>query len=191
MKTILTTGGLILIGLLVIYVYTSFASADRVVLKPDNASVVALGAEVYQQNCAACHGANLEGEEDWQGRDENGRLRAPPHDATGHTWHHGGALLFRLTKYGPADVIGDPSYQTNMPAYADVLSDAEIIAVLSYIKSTWPRHIQARHDDMEQRRRDWYHFCWPYHCGCRQRCSVTRKQNKPRQKTTQRSRHSR
>ena len=152
MKRLLIPGALLLIGTALFYVITSLSSADGIVLKPDDASVVSIGAEIYAQNCASCHGANLEGQEDWKGRDENGRLRAPPHDATGHTWHHDGQLLFRLTKYGPAEVVGDPSYATNMPAYEDTLSDDEITAVLSYIKSTWPPHIQARHDEMEERR---------------------------------------
>ncbi len=151
-KRVLIPGAVLLIGAALVYFVTGLSSAGGVVLKPDDPSVVGLGVEVYAQNCASCHGANLEGEEDWQGRDEDGRLRAPPHDATGHTWHHDGELLFRLTKYGPAEVIGDPSYATNMPAYEDTLSDDEIIAVLSYIKSTWPPHIRARHDEMEKRR---------------------------------------
>ncbi len=135
-----------------IYFLTGLSNAREIVLKPDDLSVTSLGAKIYNQNCGSCHGANLEGEENWQGRDAEGRLRAPPHDATGHTWHHAGELLFRLTKYGPAAVIGDPNYATNMPAYEDILSDTEIIAVLSYIKSTWPPHIRARHDEMEKRR---------------------------------------
>lgn len=148
----LIPGGVVVIGASLLYLLSGLLSAESVALKPDDASVVSLGEEIYVENCSSCHGASLEGERDWQGRDEDGRLRAPPHDATGHTWHHDGELLFRLTKYGPADVIGDPSYATNMPAYKDMLSDAEIIAVLSYIKSTWPPHIRARHDEMEERR---------------------------------------
>ena len=152
MKRVLIPGAVLLIGTTLVYFVTGLSSARGIVLKPDDDSVVSLGVEVYAQNCASCHGANLEGEKEWQGRDEDGRLRAPPHDATGHTWHHDGELLFRLTKYGPAEVIGDPSYASNMPAYEDILSDAEIIAVLSYFKSTWPPHIRARHDEMEERR---------------------------------------
>ena len=152
MNRVLIPGGVVLIGAALVYFAAGLSSAGKVVLKPDNASVVSLGVDVYAQNCASCHGANLEGEEDWQGRDEDGRLRAPPHDATGHTWHHDGELLFRLTKYGPAEVIGDPTYATNMPAYQNILSDAEIIAVLSYIKSTWPPHVRARHNELEERR---------------------------------------
>ncbi|KUJ73135.1 c-type cytochrome [Ruegeria profundi] len=151
-KRALISGAVFLIGAALVYFATGLSNAGGVVLKPNDASVVSHGAEVYEQNCASCHGSNLEGEEGWQGLDEDGRLRAPPHDATGHTWHHDGELLFRLTKYGPAEVIGDPSYATNMPAYEGILSDDEIIAVLSYIKSTWPPHIRARHDEMEERR---------------------------------------
>jgi hypothetical protein len=36
-----------------------------------------------------------------------------------------------------------------MPAYAGVLSDAEIRAVLSYIKSTWSSRIRSHHDQVE------------------------------------------
>lgn len=148
---LLALAGVVLIGAGLL-VYDTLLTGDEVVaLQDKNPDVVALGATVYAANCATCHGANLEGEPNWQSRDSDGRLRAPPHDATGHTWHHDGDLLFRLTKYGPADVIGDPNYASNMPAYQDVLSDDEIIAVLSYIKSTWPNHIRVRHDEMENR----------------------------------------
>jgi len=34
-----------------------------------------------------------------------------------------------------------------MPAYENVLSDEEIIAVLSYIKSTWPEEIIRIHNE--------------------------------------------
>ena len=33
-----------------------------------------------------------------------------------------------------------------MPAFVDRLSDEEIVAVLSWIKSTWPPEIRARVD---------------------------------------------
>jgi hypothetical protein len=72
----------------------------------------------------------------------NGRLPAPPHDATGHTWHHSDRQLFAMTKNGTAGMM--PGYQTDMPAYKDVLSDVDIWAVLSYIESTWPADIRER-----------------------------------------------
>ncbi|MBB90587.1 MAG: cytochrome C, partial [Magnetovibrio sp.] len=53
-------------------------------------------------------------------------------------------------KRGPAAVVGG-SYESDMPGFDGVLTDAEIVAVLSYIKSTWPASIRARHDDLNQR----------------------------------------
>ena len=100
--------------------------------------IVARGEAVYAAHCASCHGADLEGQPDWRVRDARGLLPAPPHDATGHTWHHADDLLFEIVKYGPAAVIGDASYRSAMPAYADTLSDADIVAALSYIKHSWP-----------------------------------------------------
>ena len=76
----------------------------------------------------------------------NGRYPAPPHDETGHTWHHADALLERIIRDGTAAVVGD-GYESDMPGFTDVMSDAEITAVLAYIKSTWPereRAIQSR-----------------------------------------------
>ena len=110
----------------------------RTALRADNLVVVQSGEKIYHAHCAACHGADLEGQPDWRSRDANGLLPAPPHDASGHTWHHADDLLFELTKFGPAAVIADPDYKTAMPSYQNVLSDEDIIAVLSFIKHTWP-----------------------------------------------------
>ncbi|ARJ70336.1 c-type cytochrome [Paracoccus panacisoli] len=103
----------------------------------ENAETIALGRTIYETQCAACHGAQLEGQPDWQMPLPSGRLPAPPHDATGHTWHHPDDILFRIVKEGTAAIVGG-GYESDMPGFADVLSDAEIRAVLAYIKSTWP-----------------------------------------------------
>lgn len=123
-------------------------------LRPNDPELVAKGKQVYTAECASCHGANLEGQANWQQRGPDGLLPAPPHDVSGHTWHHPDAILFALTKYGPAAIAKDPTYRTSMPIYEDVLSDADIIAVLSYIKSTWPAEIRARHDTLNQQYAD-------------------------------------
>lgn len=94
------------------------------------------GRQLYVDRCASCHGVNLEGQPDWMERLPNGRLPAPPHNATGHTWHHSDGQLFRIVKDGLAAIL--PGYETDMPAFKDILTDAEITAVLDYIKSTWP-----------------------------------------------------
>ena len=103
----------------------------------ENAETIALGRTIYETQCAACHGAQLEGQPDWQMPLPSGRLPAPPHDATGHTWHHPDDILFRIVKEGTAAIVGG-GYESDMPGFADVLGDAEIRAVLAYIKSTWP-----------------------------------------------------
>jgi mono/diheme cytochrome c family protein len=117
-------------------------------LRPDDVAVVAAGKQVYDRHCAACHGAKLEGQPDWRLRDASGRLPAPPHDASGHTWHHPDEVLFRIVKDGVAQAARLKDYQTAMPVYAGVLSDAEIVAVLSYIKANWPEDIRRRHDEL-------------------------------------------
>lgn len=116
----------------------------------EDSSQIALGKSIYNSQCAACHGANLEGQPNWRERKPNGRLPAPPHDETGHTWHHDDATLFNLTKYGLAALIGQP-VETDMPAYENVLTDAEIYAVLAYIKSRWPEHIRRRQKELSER----------------------------------------
>lgn len=108
--------------------------------------MLTLGETVYAENCASCHGAGLEGQPDWKRRLDTGRMPAPPHDETGHTWHHADADLFRLTKEGVAAVIGG-SYESDMPAFDGVLTDKEILAALAFIKSTWP---ERQRDYQEQ-----------------------------------------
>ena len=106
-----------------------------------NPELVARGAVVYQQSCAACHGANLEGQPNWQRPNADGTLPAPPHDGTGHTWHHSDQMLFEITKWGSAAVAG-AAFKSAMPVYDGVLDDGDIWAVLAYIKSRWPPEIR-------------------------------------------------
>ncbi|MBS1302943.1 cytochrome c [Loktanella sp. SALINAS62] len=103
---------------------------------PVTGEQIALGQDLYAANCASCHGANLEGQPDWRSRNENGRMPAPPHDASGHTWHHADRQLFTITKLGVSAIV--PGYESDMPAFEGILSDGEIAAVLAFIKSTWP-----------------------------------------------------
>lgn len=107
------------------------------------AARIALGQKLYDENCASCHGANLEGQPDWKSRKANGRLPAPPHDASGHTWHHSDEQLFAITKFGTAALVGK-DYESDMIGFGDSLGDDEIRAVLDYIKSTWPDREAAR-----------------------------------------------
>lgn len=114
------------------------------------AEQLAQGAAIYAANCAACHGVDLEGQPDWQRRLPSGRLPAPPHDASGHTWHHPDGVLFRITKAGPAAFVGG-GYESDMPGFGDVLSDDEIWAVLAYIKSRWSERERQLQTEMSQK----------------------------------------
>lgn len=147
MKRIIHTGGVFLAALLLA---AAPGKAGSGLLKPGDEAATSLGTRVYSEHCASCHGKNLEGEPDWRTRKPDGKLPAPPHDLTGHTWHHPDRVLFDLTKYGIQKFAG-PDYETDMQAYEGVLSDEEIIAVLSFIKSTWPDEIRDRHDEMNAR----------------------------------------
>ncbi len=119
----------------------TMAHADHAMDNRDLAN----GAELYQTYCAACHGANLEGQPNWRTPDENGVLPAPPHDVTGHTWHHDDQLLFDYVRLG-GDVTltnrGVSGFQSGMPAIGDDVSDDEIWNILAYIRSTWPEDAQ-------------------------------------------------
>jgi len=110
---------------------------------PRNETQVAAGRQLYDAHCASCHGPNLEGQANWRERRPDGKLPAPPHDASGHTWHHTDDALFTVTRDGLAAMAG-ADYQTDMPGFADRLSDDEIWAVLAYIKSRWPQAILDR-----------------------------------------------
>lgn len=101
---------------------------------------VARGEALYAEHCAACHGAELEGQPDWRSPLPDGTLPAPPHDDDGHTWHHGDGLLTLYIREGGAvamEAMGVPGFRSGMPAFAGVLSDEDIAAVLAFIKSRW------------------------------------------------------
>ena len=119
-------------------------------LRADDATLTARGQRIYAAQCAACHGARLEGQANWREPGPDGRLPAPPHDANGHTWHHPDELLFRITKFGVAKAANLKDYASAMPAYEGTLGDEEIVAVLSWIKSLWPADIRSRHDELNR-----------------------------------------
>ena len=120
------------------------SSADvQASVMPAQVDLVA-GEALYAQSCAVCHGANLEGQEDWRSPGEDGRLPPPPHDETGHTWHHPDEVLFRYTKLGGTALMAEQGmeFDSGMPGFGTQLSDQEIWNILAYIKSTWPQDIQ-------------------------------------------------
>ena len=126
--------GFVVAGAVVMACAPAFAMADA----PD-------GAALYLDHCAACHGADLEGAPDWSLPGPDGRLPAPPHDETGHTWHHGDGFLTDYVVRGGQAVLDElgVAWDSGMPAFGDILRAEEIAAILDYIKTSWPPEIRA------------------------------------------------
>ncbi len=126
------------------------AGEKKLVADAANAEMVALGKKVYGQYCAKCHGENLEGQPNWRKKNPDGTLPAPPHDAAGHTWHHADAINFKYTKFSGRE-FDSKKFKSAMPSFKEILSDVEILSVLTYIKSQWPQNIQAKHKQINER----------------------------------------
>lgn len=139
---------------LVIAITAALWSEKKSLADPDDTQQVARGESVYAPHCGACHGVRLEGQPNWQERLPSGRMPAPPHDASGHTWHHPDAVLFGITKNGLVPgKYAPPTYQSDMPAFGSVLSNEDIWAVLAYIKSAWPEKIRRAQADITRESR--------------------------------------
>ncbi|WP_193175429.1 c-type cytochrome [Oricola nitratireducens] len=145
---VLATIGLALLAALAFWLLPDAQQAEGSLLRPDDKQIVAAGAAIYQANCASCHGVDLKGQPNWQAPGEDGLMPAPPHDETGHTWHHPDEILFAITKHGVAKAANLKDYKSAMPVYEGVLSDEEMIAALSWIKAQWPGEVRQRHDEM-------------------------------------------
>jgi mono/diheme cytochrome c family protein len=128
-------------------------SSGQVRADPGDPRQVASGRQLYEAHCASCHGRDLEGQANWQSRLATGFLPAPPHDESGHTWHHPDQILFRITKRGGASEA-PAGFKSNMPGFGEMLSDEQIWAILAYIKSRWPPHIQSRQAEIDRRNRN-------------------------------------
>jgi mono/diheme cytochrome c family protein len=112
---------------------------------------IAAGRAVYGAHCASCHGGKLEGQPNWRDRLPNGRLPAPPHDDSGHTWHHPFEVLFAITRHGLVPPHATQGYQSDMPGFADRLTADDVWNVLAYIRSRWSDRVRAAHDEVQRR----------------------------------------
>ncbi|MFT5193771.1 MAG: mono/diheme cytochrome c family protein [Candidatus Promineifilaceae bacterium] len=135
----------ILAGLVLVLtwgVWSASRQSAGVELTSAEVEQLAVGQQVYAENCASCHGENLEGQPDWKIPNDDGTMKAPPHNEDGHTWHHSDAYLLDRIRYGTQSLDALTQSQSNMPAYDTILTDEEIDSVLAYIQSTWPPRIQ-------------------------------------------------
>jgi len=111
------------------------------------AQQVARGAEVFRQNCAACHGANAEGAPNWQNPGPDGKYPPPPLNGTAHAWHHPIASLKDTIRHGTARIGG------SMPPWKDKLTDADIEAAIAWFQSHWPDELYAAWSRMDEESR--------------------------------------
>lgn len=140
-SNVMIVGGLVLL-VIIMLAALMLRQSDDPATTIASGDTLAEGKTLYDTYCAACHGFNLEGQADWKENNTDGSFRAPPHDETGHTWHHSDAYLIESIKLGGARLPANIGV-SGMPAYADILTDAEIDAILAYIKSDWPADILA------------------------------------------------
>lgn len=103
-------------------------------------AAVERGGELYQANCASCHGADLSGAPDWKTPNEDGSYPPPPHDSSGHTWHHPDRVLIEIVR------DGSDFPRSRMPAFGDQLTDEDIEAILEFIKTSWGPEEKAYQD---------------------------------------------
>lgn len=87
--------------------------------EPD-AATVALGASLYAESCASCHGASGEGF-------ARADVPAPPLDGSAHSWHHSDAQILGLIRDGGSI----------MPAVGRDWTEAQRTAVLTHVKTRW------------------------------------------------------
>lgn len=119
--------------------------------EPDPATL-ARGARAYAAHCASCHGEKLEGQPGWKEKLPSGKWRAPALDNSGHAWQHSDRWLFHVVENGPASALRKPVYESDMPGFGDKISDAEIRAVLVYIKSHWSEETKKKREQRPRRR---------------------------------------
>ena len=97
---------------------------------------VEAGRKIYAAQCAACHGVRGEGQPNWNALNAAGERPAPPHDASGHTWKHSDAMLYRIVAQGWRDPF-NKTQRLTMPAFGQDLKPEEIRAVIDYLKTLW------------------------------------------------------
>ncbi len=114
------------------------------IFRPHNESQIAVGAIIFQRDCAQCHGVNGEGDPEWRKRDIDGMFPPPPLNGTGHAWHHPTTFLQDRIKNG-----SEP--EGKMPALGDKLNAQEVDAVIAWFQAQWPDELYGVWYEIEQR----------------------------------------
>ena len=109
------------------------AQAEEVVCNVElDPALIEQGQVVYAQNCAACHGQELQGASNWETQHEDGSWPPPPLNSAAHAWQHSDSSIVSTITSGRSAGKTNP-----MPAFGEILSESEIRAVIEFIKSNW------------------------------------------------------
>lgn len=104
-----------------------------------SAEQVSQGGELFQENCAGCHGDKAQGlAHDWKKPLADGSYPPPPLNGSAHAWHHPLPLLMRTIDRGGVPLGGV------MPGFRDKLNEDEKLAVIAWFQSLWPDEIYQR-----------------------------------------------
>ncbi|MCA9839990.1 MAG: c-type cytochrome [Trueperaceae bacterium] len=115
--------GLVIFVLLVAgaLVYASWSNTRQSkVIDAGNSEQITLGQEIYNANCALCHGETGTGY-------AQETIPAPALNGSMHAWHHSDDQILALIRQGG----------NVMPAVGKDWSDEEVEAVWAYVKQWW------------------------------------------------------
>lgn len=108
-----------------------------------NPAQVALGHSLYDQHCAFCHGPELAGKPGWDGDFPTGGRPPLPLDGSGAIARLRDRDLFDVTKFG-GQPFSPPTYRNDMPGFEGRLADADIWAIVAFVKSRWPEEAREK-----------------------------------------------
>ena len=116
-------------------IYYDRSQVDRLVfIDKTSQAQNSLGKELYQANCAFCHGDKLQGQPLWDKTYIEGKRPAPPLNASGNIALLSNRELFEITKYG-GQPFAPPHYINEMPAFEMLLKDSQIWAILAFLRA--------------------------------------------------------
>ncbi|MEJ2362733.1 MAG: cytochrome c [Gammaproteobacteria bacterium] len=107
------------------------------VMRNQNTAQIQRGHQLFEQNCAACHGANAQGAANWSKPGPDGKYPPPPLNGTGHAWHHPKRALILTIQHGTIRLGG------NMPAWQGRLSIQDSEDIIAWFQSLWPDELYA------------------------------------------------
>lgn len=111
----------------------------------DRPAQVALGRTLYRVHCSYCHGTDREGHEDWRPGTPMTAGISPALDERSPIVDRADRQIFEWIKYGGQPFL-PAGARSQMPAFEFNLTEAQIWAIVAYLKNRWPEDVLARHE---------------------------------------------